>query len=1305
MNGTGKRLRRCMSVLLVSAILAAMPAAGISESECVAMVEQGVLDGIGDMDELQSAEVEAAATNEPNLDVPDDTGIVADASQTAVDVTVTSEDGAFGGADARVVFDFDGALASDCIDALVIEVTKDGAAYEYAGAASAAGSEYALRFTEVGAYTVTVKSGDVRADAPAFNFDRNVVTVSVARAAAPVELEVVQVQYDIDGTVKLNVKSSLGEGYAISALQLVATNGDQSVESELYTGVPDEATLVLPEQAQLGRWQVGAVLTIINAETGEDVTECFEPVESAGFDLGENGIAADQSDDSDAAQDEDMVIVLSRSSFIMPYPQYYASYMSEYDREIFDVSDLELVITRNGEPYTPSEDEISVDADYAYGKGYIGFQASCVGDFTIKPKLKDGVTGYVLAFEEFNIHVPQAEAVLVETKYNTYYPGDDVNAELQLADSVLSLAERYFGDQLDSVTVWLTNGDQTSEVINVDADDIGDMANPYQVSVPLNGDAEPGEWEIHAEMQVSRDSGEDVSANYKLSTGTFTVLPSERKTIKIGIDDVEITSIRPVQAHFDVQVIGAEGQSLEELIDIEVEHPDGALEDGAFVVTYNDASIDVTVYQEGRYIVYPVLKEGIGDYVIDPVAKEDREIRVLAANYDTPYELSIDKQDYFRGDDIIIHYTPLENLQPGHEISAISLYMYNDNGRRINLDTPNTPASEFDVSAKLPDDMETGEWYVGADVTIVDAQQNDVSDRYYGVGNSVMFAVGKRIAIRNNLTIINDYPSYDIFQFKVTGLENGKLADYIDVIITQDGVPIEESDDSYKVIYRDEDMLDPDESIRVNLYMVGTYEANFVLKGDAKEEYYLAAPEVLISLDKADAPIAMELSSQDYYVGDKLEVELKEAELGSNDELQSIAIWATNGTETLAEQTVQGADLPATVTWELPEGESAQGEWTIYASCTVTKAGKDISDYYEQGTASFQVNEGEPHPTATASPTASPTPSSMPTVNPTVTPKPTASPTSKPTASPTASPSDEAETPSPKATLYFDLPQVEPLGNVLYDDYLGTGGGLDELGIVRNATGQLAEYELLSVLQAEDRTSLNTLLVIAQPDADGAYGQRSLELSGLQLAQLWQRNQISWLELRNGEADMWLSIEELLSGDAAKLIDWALTDPAAASPEALDELPDATLTVEQLQQVRIEMRIEPGEQGGYRFDVYLWAADRRLSLAELLPSLKVGLNAGAQGDEAERAEYVDAHALCTVGAAEAVDYLESMLMETAAQYAGDMDGTCEWFQASLDGDDISVQYDPEKPLAGYLRWALCADWAGEFEYRMAELDD
>ena len=263
----------------------------------------------------------------------------------------------------------------------------------------------------------------------------------------------------------------------------------------------------------------------------------------------------------------------------------------------------------------------------------------------------------------------------------------------------------------------------------------------------------------------------------------------------------------------------------------------------------------------------------------------------------------------------------------------------------------------------------------------------------------------------------------------------------------------------------------------------------------------------------------------------------------------------------------------------------------------------------------------------------------------------------------------------------------------------------EHLALCRQYHIELDEYELLAVLNNKDWADGNMLLVIAQPEDNGSYAQHSLMLSGLQLARLWQEKQIQWIEMRNGEAGVLLRIDELLSGNVAKYVDWALRDPEAAKPEAVENLPEVELTAVQLEHVRFEVRIEPGEEGTYRFGVYVWFAGEQPSVAELMSSLKVCLSAGEQGGEAERNAYVEAHALSATDEMGAVEYLESALIETPVRETGGQDQLSEYFNVEIDSEEHAiVLYDPEKSLDAHRRWSMCADWAGNVEYCLVELD-
>lgn len=399
--------------------------------------------------------------------------------------------------------------------------------------------------------------------------------------------------------------------------------------------------------------------------------------------------------------------------------------------------------------------------------------------------------------------------------------------------------------------------------------------------------------------------------------------------------------------------------------------------------------------------------------------------------------------------------------------------------------------------------------------------------------------------------------------------------------------------------------------------------------------------------------------------------------------------FRVNGTVYTGEKAFAVERLSAFELEAVPDAEYRLSQVKAQPSGSVSTSGNmvTIGSVYEDKTLTLSFVREEPKPTPTPMPT------------PTLTPTPTATPT------PTSSRTEDGETDESDTSTAFDLPYVIPKGNVLYDRYLGTGVGLSELGIVYDEAYELDEYELLAVLYEEDRAQENTLLVVAQPDEDGTYAQRSLVLSGLQLARLWQEKKIEWIELRSGDASALVRIEELLSGDAAKLIAWALRDPQGAQPDIAKNLPAVKLTVAELRNIRIEVRVTPAEAEGYQIGVYAWYDGRQIAISELAPSLTIGLNAGEQGDEAARAGYVATHRLSATDATGAATSLTGVLQKLPPDETAANGGQSERFNASLEAEtNVVVLYDPEKSLDSYQRWALCADWAGEATYRLVTLE-
>ncbi len=174
---------------------------------------------------------------------------------------------------------------------------------------------------------------------------------------------------------------------------------------------------------------------------------------------------------------------------------------------------------------------------------------------------------------------------------------------------------------------------------------------------------------------------------------------------------------------------------------------------------------------------------------------------------------------------------------------------------------------------------------------------------------------------------------------------------------------------------------------------------------------------------------------------------------------------------------------------------------------------------------------------------------------------------------------------------------------------------------------------------------------------------------------------IEWLELRSGDASALVRIEELLSGDAAKRIAWTRSDSQAAQPDGVKDLAEVKLTVSELRKIRIEVRVTLAEADGYRIGVYAWYDGKQTALSELAPSLTIGLNAGEQGDEAERAGYVATHRLSATDATGEITSLTGVLQKLPPDETAAYGRQSEYFYASLEnGTNVVVLYDPEKLL-------------------------
>ena len=179
----------------------------------------------------------------------------------------------------------------------------------------------------------------------------------------------------------------------------------------------------------------------------------------------------------------------------------------------------------------------------------------------------------------------------------------------------------------------------------------------------------------------------------------------------------------------------------------------------------------------------------------------------------------------------------------------------------------------------------------------------------------------------------------------------------------------------------------------------------------------------------------------------------------------------------------------------------------------------------------------------------------------------------------------------------------------------------------------------------------------------------------------------------------------------AKRID-LFTSGEETIPEALSSLPDVELTEAQLCSVCVEVRITPEEledetlRQGYQVEVYLWYGDEQMEISEWIPSLHVCLAAEELQQEAERATFAAAFAVTAIDADGSERQLASVLAALPVYRMDDLPDVAEYFEGSFDREDgeIVILYNASVPVEPYRRYALCAAWAGNAVYRLAQAD-
>lgn len=293
-----------------------------------------------------------------------------------------------------------------------------------------------------------------------------------------------------------------------------------------------------------------------------------------------------------------------------------------------------------------------------------------------------------------------------------------------------------------------------------------------------------------------------------------------------------------------------------------------------------------------------------------------------------------------------------------------------------------------------------------------------------------------------------------------------------------------------------------------------------------------------------------------------------------------------------------------------------------------------------------------------------------------------------------------------------EISYVSDNGENLRERYLGVDDDPEQVCIVYDVLDEAQDYELLPVYNARENGEdvENILIVAAQPDADGEILARTLRLRLDQLKRLYEEGGFDVLLFRNGDGEAYLRLEELFSGNAAKLTMLMLvTQAEEIDMDALnfDALVETQLADEQLAQVDLELRVEPiilsNELEAWEAGAWLSKDGLDAEISALLPGITIGMNVNGLFEEGEEESFAAKHALALVNLEDAdaqqVRRLESTL-ELIPGEGEDADESeyYEVFMPTGEEPEVLVEYTAQTDLEPYRNYIMTAPYPGEGAY-------
>lgn len=306
------------------------------------------------------------------------------------------------------------------------------------------------------------------------------------------------------------------------------------------------------------------------------------------------------------------------------------------------------------------------------------------------------------------------------------------------------------------------------------------------------------------------------------------------------------------------------------------------------------------------------------------------------------------------------------------------------------------------------------------------------------------------------------------------------------------------------------------------------------------------------------------------------------------------------------------------------------------------------------------------------------------------------------------------------------LPDEEPTGNTLYDDYLGDGSGngggiYGPTSIVFDAEYLPKDYELLNVL-IDDELQGNSMLVCALPNEEGETEQRSLILSAAQLVKMVQKHETEHVIFENGDAFAVADMIDLLGGDVQKLMALILSGEEEIGPETLEQdwslVEPVVIPASELTKIKVEIRIVPMEMedGSIVYEVSVWLRwdDQTLNISGMIPSLTVCLNADALVNEENFAKFTQLYTIAyqaptdesTPDVLPGIVQLPSTLLLILDELPEHQADEAAQFKVTIDHEEneTTVTYDADAHLVPYRHYALVADYAGSGYYVVIEVE-